>query len=338
MKRLLALCLALLTAILCLSQMSTPAFADNAESRVITITKQPYGEIVTEGEDALFVARARGNLGLIWQLVSPDGQTVFNNDEALNAFPGLDMAGYETEELTLISIPYSLNGWSVRAKFIDTENDYAMSDPAPITVIRGLVPSPEVTPKSSGARLTLGEKKTLSVEATSPGGDTLKYQWYRSYSAARNSGEPILGATEAHYTPPEELGQRFYYVGVWCVNGRMSSAPIYTTPVAIVYTAPAATPEPQPTAETTAPPAPTRSGSGSSLSLGHNALRMLLGGLALLTVIAVTMTVLILRTIGKRRGGGDKPEGTEARDGEIVSASLVDETGGTAGNKEENPN
>lgn len=304
MKKVFCILLALCLTLSGLGALSPAAFAEGEESSLIVITKSPGGEIVTEGEDALFISRASAYTGLVWQIVSPDGETVFDNDAALNAFSGLDMAGLEGEELTLVSIPYSLNGWSVRTKFIDRNGDWALTDAAKITVIRGDVPSPEVKTKSSGAQLTLGESKTLSVEATSPGGDTVKYQWYRSYSAARNSGEPIVGATAASYTPPEELGQVFYFVGVWCVNGRLSSAPVYTAPVAIVYTEPAPTPTPQPT-ETPAPlPSPvmqSESGGRSGLFNSGNALAAAIGAMALLTAFAIGVTFLLLRLIGKKQ-------------------------------------
>ena len=326
MKRLFSILLALCLTLACVSGICPAAFAEGEESSVIVITKTPGSERVTEGEDALFVSRAAAYTGLVWQLVSPDGETVFDNDAALNAFPGLDMSGFEGEELTLISIPYSLNGWSVRTKFIDRDGNWALTDEAQIVVLRGAVPAPEVRLKSSGAQLKAGERKTLSVEATSPGGDVLKYQWYRSYSAARNSGEPILGATGSSYTPPEETGQVFYYAGVWCVNGRMSSAPVYTSPVAIIYTAAAVTPEPEPTPEPTPLPTlppPSRSEPGENFFDRSNAFAIAFGGMAMLTALAIGLAWLLLRAIGRKqereetlgdaRGESDPPP--EAGDG-----------------------
>ena len=327
MRKLFSISLALFLMIGCLSGLVPAAFAEGEESGIIGITKNPRGEIVTEGEDKFFVSHAYGYVGLIWELVSPDGETVFRGEEALRAFPGLDMAGYEGEELQLITIPYSLNGWSVRTRFIDENNDWALSEAAEITVIRGDVPAPEVKPPETGAKLKLGEKTTLSVEASSPGGDTLKYQWYRSYSAARNSGEPITGATQASFTPPEEVGLFFYYVGVWCVNGRMTSAPVYTPAVAVIYTEPEATPEPspepapetepsgtpapEPEAAETAAPAPEPSPQAaeeSRLPGGRGTLLIALGAMAVLAIFAVSVTFLIMRAVARRRGDEEEPE------------------------------
>ena len=316
MKKTVSFLLALLLAVSAVAGMTPAAFAEEG-SDYIEITKPPYGETVNEGDDATFIARAEGYQGLIWLFVSADGDTVWQNDEAINAFPGLEMAGVETEELKLISIPFSMNGWFVRAKFIDQDGNYVLSDPAEITVLEGLVPSPSIVPKSAGARLVPGESKTLSVEASSRMGDEIKYQWYRSYSAYRNTGEAILGATEASYTPPEEIGQVFYFVGVWCVRGRDASAPIYTTPIAIVYTVPEPSPTPAPeTAPTQTPLAPNNSGGGNPLFSQGNALLLVLGAVLLLTALAIAATLLVLRAVEKkhREAEEDDDEFSDAED------------------------
>ena len=316
MKKTVSFLLALLLAVSAVAGMTPTAFAEEG-SAYIEITKPPYGETVNEGDDATFIARAEGYQGLIWMFVSADGSTVWQNDEAINAFPGLEMAGVETEELKLISIPFSMNGWFVRAKFIDQDGNYVLSDPAEITVLQGLVPSPSIVPKSAGARLVPGESKTLSVEASSRMGDEIKYQWYRSYSAYRNTGEAILGATEASYTPPEEIGQVFYFVGVWCVRGRDASAPIYTTPVAIVYTEPEPSPAPAPeTAPTQTFQTPRNSGGGNPLFSHGNALLLVLGAVLLLTALAIAATLLVLRAVEKkhREAEEDDDEFSDAED------------------------
>ena len=303
MKKTLSFLLALLLAVFAVAGVMPAAFADEG-SAYIEITKPPYGETVTEGDDATFISRAEGYQGLIWMFVSADGETVWQNGEAINAFPGLEMAGVETEELHLISIPFSMNGWFVRAKFIDQDGNYVLSEPTEITVLQGVVPSPSIVPKSAGAKLVPGESKTLSVEASSRMGDEIKYQWYRSYSSYRSSGEAILGATEPSYTPPEELGQVFYFVGVWCIRGRDASAPIYTTPVAIVYTESESAPSAEPTASPTqTPQTPKNSGGGNPLFSHGNALLLVLSAVLLLTALAVAATLLVLRTVEKKHRG-----------------------------------
>ncbi len=305
MKRPICLLLALLT--LCLAAFCS-APASYAAGGRLEITKSPGGETVNEGDDALFTARANNYIGIVWLIVSPDGRTVYENNSAEEAFPGLEMAGLDGEELELRSIPITMNGWYVQTRFIDAEGRGYLSERAQIIVVQGLVPAPHgVKLLSGGARLSAGESKTLAVEAESPGKDTIRYQWYRSYSSARNSGEPILGATESEYTPPEELGQVFYYVGVWCVRGRDASAPIYTAPVAIVYSAPE--PEPEPTPEPTpAPTPPPNRGGPNPLLSGADPLHTAFVALIVITLLAVSVTVLILHGVAKKQRRREETE------------------------------
>ena len=309
MKKWSCVILALLLLCVCALPSAPAAFADEEDGGWLVITKSPSGETVNEGDDAKFISRARNYVGLVWLFISPDGQTVYENNQAEEAFPGLEMAGFEGEELELISIPYAMDGWYVQTRFLDSDGDAYLTDRAQITVLQGLVASPRVKLLSGGARLSPGESRTLTVEASSPGGDPLKYQWYRSYSAARNSGEAILGATEASYTPPEEIGQVFYYVGVWCIRGRDASTPIYTAPVAIVYTenAPSAAPEPT-AAPTPAPTAPPNRGGPNPLIDSDSAVFTAAAALLILTLLAVSVTVLILHVIGKKQRRAEESE------------------------------
>ena len=309
MKKWSCVILALLLLCVCALPSAPAAFADEEDGGWLVITKSPSGETVNEGDDAKFISRARNYVGLVWLFISPDGQTVYENNEAEEAFPGLEMAGFEGEELELISIPYAMDGWYVQTRFLDSDGDAYLTDRAQITVLQGLVAAPRVKLLSGGARLSPGESRTLTVEASSPGGDPLKYQWYRSYSAARNSGEAILGATEASYTPPEEIGQVFYYVGVWCIRGRDASTPIYTAPVAAVSTenAPSAAPEPT-AAPTPAPTAPPNRGGPNPLIDSDSAVFTAAAALLILTLLAVSVTVLILHVIGKKQRRAEESE------------------------------
>ena len=294
--------LALLVLGACAVYTAPALFAADDDGGWLVITKSPGGETVYEGDDAMFISRAKNYAGLVWLIISPDGGTVYENNEAEEAFPGLEMAGFEGEELQLISIPYTMDGWYVQTRFLDSDGDAFLTERAQITVLQGRVPSPRVKLLSGGARLSTGESRTLTVEAASPGNDPIKYQWYRSYSAARNSGEPILGATDSSFTPPEELGQVFYYVGVWCIRGRDASSPIYTAPVAIIYSESASTPDPAPTAEPTpAPTMPPNSGGPNPLLEGENVLLMAAAALLIITLLAVSVSALILHAVGKKQ-------------------------------------
>ena len=307
-----AICLLAALLMLCLATFCG-APASYAEGGRLEITKSPGGETVNEGDDALFTARARNYIGIVWLIVSPDGRTVYENNSAEEAFPGLEMAGFDGEELELLSIPITMNGWYVQTRFIDAEGRGYLSERAQIIVVQGLVPAPHgVKLLSGGARLSVGESKTLAVQAESPGGDPIRYQWYRSYSAARNSGDPILGATESEYTPPEELGQVFYYVGVWCVRGRDASAPIFTAPVAIVYSAPEPAPEEEPVPDPTpVPTPPPNRGGPNPLLSGADPMLTVIVVLLVITLLAVSVTVLILHVAGKKQRRREETEENE---------------------------
>ena len=110
MKKLFSFILSLLVLFPILGAMAPAALA--AEDSDVVITKSPGGEIVTEGEGAFFTAHAYDYTGLIWLIVSPDGETVYENNEAEEAFPGLEMAGFEGEELQLpaaFAVDHDLN-------------------------------------------------------------------------------------------------------------------------------------------------------------------------------------------------------------------------------------
>ena len=296
-------CVLLALLVLCAAAFCTApsSFADEGDGPLV-ITKSPGGETVYEGDDAMFISRADNYSSVVWLIISPDGETVYENNEAEAAFPGLEMEGFDGEELTLISIPIAMDGWYVQTRFLDSDGDAFLTDRAQISVIEGIIPSPRVKLLSGGARLSAGASRTLRVEAASPGGDAIKYQWYRSSSAARNSGEPIPGATESAFTPPEETGQVFYYVGVWCVRGRDASSPIYTAPVAVIYSEPETLPAPEPTAEPTpAPTIPPNRGGPNPLLAGGNALFTGAVSLLIITLFAVSVSALILHGVGKRQ-------------------------------------
>ena len=110
MKKICSVLLALL--LLCLA--ATAAAPEARADGYLVITKDPGGETVNEGDDAMFVSRADNYVGLVWLLISPDGSTVYENNEAEEAFPGLEMGDVETEELQLISIPFAMDGWYVQ--------------------------------------------------------------------------------------------------------------------------------------------------------------------------------------------------------------------------------
>lgn len=113
-------------------------------SAVISITKNPGGEIVNSGDNAIFTAKANGITAYEWRLVSPDykREIVWNEKELANEFPGLTCKGGETFKLELYNITNSLNGWYAVCLFTDAEGGMKASEGAKIEVVGAPAPAP----------------------------------------------------------------------------------------------------------------------------------------------------------------------------------------------------
>lgn len=112
-----------------------------------TVEKAPLPEAVNEWESAVFVARANGAALFAWRIVSPDGTTLYDAAAAPEYFPGLRVQGADTDTLTMLDIPSSLDGWQVECLFTDDSGEKALSGRASLTVYPvGPTASPEPTP------------------------------------------------------------------------------------------------------------------------------------------------------------------------------------------------
>lgn len=118
----------------------TPAPTSTPQIVVVntpSITKNPTSENVTEGGNAIFVAKATGYQYITWKLISPDGRTSYYMNEAPYYFSGLSVWGDGTTTLTLCNCPLSISGWSVEATFtnagqsVTTSRAYVNVSPAP---------------------------------------------------------------------------------------------------------------------------------------------------------------------------------------------------------------
>lgn len=111
------------------------------------VEKDPSPEAVNEWESAVFVARANGAALFAWRIVSPDGTTLYDAATAPEYFPGLRVQGADTDTLTMLDIPSSLDGWQVECLFTDASGEKALSGRALLTVYPvGPTASPEPTP------------------------------------------------------------------------------------------------------------------------------------------------------------------------------------------------
>ena len=111
------------------------------------VEKPPSPEAVNEWESAVFIARANGAALFAWRIVSSDGTALYDAAAAPEYFPGLRVQGADTDTLTLLDIPSSLNGWQVECLFTDDAGEKALSGRASLTVYPvGPTASPEPTP------------------------------------------------------------------------------------------------------------------------------------------------------------------------------------------------
>jgi hypothetical protein len=88
------------------------------EDAVPVITKHPGKETVTEGGFAQFTVKSEYTNEHKWQLISPNGKTVYDCKDAAQHFEGLTISGYDKDRLKLDNIPLTMDGWKVRCVFI----------------------------------------------------------------------------------------------------------------------------------------------------------------------------------------------------------------------------
>ena len=133
-KMLKSLAALLLTVLMLASLGSTLAFAEANAADLPIITKNPTGETVDIGGEAIFVAKYENALWAVWHFVSPDGSRDLTYEEAKQEFPDLWIVDGMYSIMTLRNIPAALNGWSVYCEF--TNNKGASStEKAAITVL-----------------------------------------------------------------------------------------------------------------------------------------------------------------------------------------------------------
>jgi len=220
------------------------------------ITKHPTGETVTEGETALFVARADGCKEIIWRLVSPDKATTYTAEDANKYFKDLEVEGYNEETLCLSNIPYELDGWKAECKFIGNDGSSLFTDGALITVNKKVLAKPTISAQPAGGSFDVGTSTALSITASAPEGASVAYQWYSGTANSVSALSPVSGAVGASFTPPQTEGTMYYAVAVVSAEGDNKSDAVYSDVVAVTYTAKAAE-TPAPTAEPTETPSAT---------------------------------------------------------------------------------
>jgi len=222
-----------------------------------TVTKDPTGETVSEGDYAIFIARADNATEYIWRIVSADGKTTYEVKDALRVFPPLRAEGLGTERLVLDDIPLTLNGWKVECKFVGPGGN-AFSKGALLTVNKAVLKPPTIDNHPNGFERVMGENGKLSVKVTENNAGDLHFQWFYHTENVTTGGTPVAGATSYEFTPPQTEGTFYYYVQVWSSKNGEESEKVVSNAAAVSYSkpepTPSPTPAPTPTPEVTATP------------------------------------------------------------------------------------
>ena len=83
----------------------------------VYVTKSPYSESVPVGGSCVFIASAANATSVKWYVANWDASVILNLADAPYYFSGLTVAGLGTGYVTLMNVPYSMNGWRIQACF-----------------------------------------------------------------------------------------------------------------------------------------------------------------------------------------------------------------------------
>ena len=133
-----------------------------ADGPQIVITKNPTSEALTIGGKTWFIAHADNAETISWQLVDPQG-TVYTLDSAMTYHPGLVLEVLEGDTIAVSSVPLSLNGWGIQARF-DGRGGFAITEPAYIYVGDFLTPYSNIIGKYRAAYET-GNSQNLEYSS-----------------------------------------------------------------------------------------------------------------------------------------------------------------------------
>jgi hypothetical protein len=168
----------------------------------LTISTQPQNQSVDFGASATLsvAATGSGTLGYQWY-VGASGNTA-------TPIQGATAASYTTPALTATT--------SYWVRVSDGQNQFVDSIAATVTVSVGVAPT--ITRQPQDVRMSLGDRATLSVEAS--GSAPLSYQWFEMSNGIEHV---IDGATSATFVTPAQTGNVPYMVRVTNAAGSVDS-------------------------------------------------------------------------------------------------------------------
>ena len=208
----------------------------NAKPSAPVTTKDPTGEVVAEGGQAVFIARADNTKTYVWRIISADGSQYYDYTAARTVFPTLSISGGDTERITLTNIPLDMNGWKVACLF-QGDGGETLSGEAGITVQKRTA-SLSIITQPIGGTMAVDENPNfvLSIQATSSDGGTLSYQWYSATTNSTAAMKAIAGATNSSYKPEQTEGTTYYRVSVTLTTNGVASDPYFSNTVPVTFT------------------------------------------------------------------------------------------------------
>ena len=135
------------------------------------VFKNPGDEVVDEGSWVSYVATAAYYTDLTWELVSPDGDTTIDAQEAIQKFPGVNLNNNHVDKIVFYNVQASMDGWSIVAVFHGAEDYTTRSkgsvirvtpDPSKTTT----TPEPTPTPEAASAEETQSQEETQAAAET----------------------------------------------------------------------------------------------------------------------------------------------------------------------------
>ena len=293
-----------------------------------SITKDPTGESVIEGDSAIFIAHADNADEVTWRIESPDSSKSYDAKDIGRYFPGAYADGYDEDTLVLYNIRYEMDSWKAVCKFIGPGGS-TFSKGAVITVDRSGLTRPVITKDP----FVTPDSDTLSVTATDPNGGTLSYQWYSSSDNSNVNSDKtdikIEGATSSTFVPPETPGTVYYYCEVTSRLNDQVSTPSYSRVAAVTHAipeTPAPTAEPTPIPAPTAVPAdelPSASQIRDGAKMSSSKFLLILMGVLILALIAAAVSLVIISRREKQLDEEEFAQEEMARRARSVEQSRV---------------
>lgn len=186
------------------------------------INSEPKDTYVTEGDTATFSVDASKAKSYEWYMIKPGGNPVKLKNGSDGVISGADSASLK------IKAAAENNGCMFYCNVYGADGNYTSTNNAKLNV--NLIPpeQPVIKQHPNSVKADAGYSVALTVDAESPDGGELKYQWYSGDKAEYITIRAILNENDATLKLDLESGVYYYCVAVWNVKNGMENGPVYT--------------------------------------------------------------------------------------------------------------